>query len=111
MNVVGQWILHFDWGCTGTYSQTPITFAGDQTFNVPDFGETGLWTQDGDKLMFRFDAAPNSVYDGDGVSAVMVGISSAFTGVTGCWYATQSGLTTLPVSARAPAYTPSGKKV
>jgi hypothetical protein len=45
-SAVGDWTLHFDWGCTGTSGSTPLRLLPDGTF-VSDQGVTGTWTQEG----------------------------------------------------------------
>lgn len=85
MSGSGEWMLFFDWGCSGNYGNSPITFSSDGTFSSPPY--TGKWYESEGKIMWRFDTAPNTAYSGDQVSLVMTGISSTFVGLNGCWYA------------------------
>ena len=108
MSVSGEWTLHFDWGCSGTYGQVPMTFNNDGTFNLAPY--TGVWTENEGKIIWRFDTALNTVYGGDVVDAAMVGISSTFTGLTGCWYALQGSSTTMAFAERAAETDVAGNK-
>ena len=107
MSAVGSWTLHFSWGCTGTYSQSPITFNANGTFALAPY--TGKWVENAGKIIFKFDQAPG-VYGGDEVSNAMAGISSTFAGSNGCWYAIRVGSTSLPVHEGKPEYDAAGNK-
>jgi hypothetical protein len=85
MSGSGEWMLYYDWGCSGTYGNAPITFNSDGTFNSSPY--TGKWYENEGKIIWRFDTAPNTAYSGDQVDLTMVGISSTFAGLNGCWYA------------------------
>ena len=108
MSIVGSWTLHFDWGCTGHYSSVAITFNSNGTFASAPY--TGKYVQYEGKIIWKFDQAPNSVYGGDVVDAAMVGISSTFSGLNGCWYALRAGTTTAPAAERKPEYDAAGVK-
>src|ERR1700726_4702696 len=100
MNIIGEWILHFSWGCTGSYSQVSITFNNDGTFTTSE-PLTGRWSQNEGKIVWRFDTFP-TVYGGDVVSVTMDGISSTLAGLDGCWYAIRSGVMSLAPTAQQP---------
>ena len=85
MSGSGEWMLFYDWGCSGSYGKTPITFSSDGTFSSPPY--TGKWYESEGKIMWRFDTATNTAYSGDQVGLAMTGISSTFAGLNGCWYA------------------------
>ena len=85
MSGSGEWMLFYDWGCSGRYGNTPITFSSDGTFSSPPY--TGKWYESEGKIMWRFDTAPNTAYSGDQVGLAMIGIISTFAGLNGCWYA------------------------
>jgi hypothetical protein len=97
MSAVGNWTLHFSWGCTGGYSTSPMTFNANGTFALAPY--TGKYTENDGKIIFKFDTS-NTVYGGDIVSNDMLGISSTFGGLTGCWYALRVGTTALEVDAK-----------
>jgi hypothetical protein len=110
MSVNGEWMLHYDWGCTGNYYQAPITFNSDGTFNAPNY--IGRWAQNEGKIEWRFDGpGPDTVYSGDVVDAAMVGISSTFAGKNGCWYALRSTSTTMTFTTSRPEYDEAGNEV
>jgi hypothetical protein len=108
MSAVGNWTLHFSWGCTGGYAQSPITFNANGTFALAPY--TGKWVENAGKILFKFDQAPSSVYGGDEVSNAMAGISTTFAGASGCWYAIRVGSTSLPTSEAKPEYDAAGHK-
>lgn len=91
MSVPGTWTLHFDWGCGGTYGITPITFNAAGTFSSPPY--TGHWSSHDGQILFHFDAGGQATYGGAVVDSAMVGISTTFSGLNGCWYAIKSGST------------------
>lgn len=90
MSGSGEWTLYYDWGCSGSYSSTPITFHSDGTFSVPPY--TGNWWENEGKIMWRYNTTPATVYSGDHIDLVMVGISSTLAGLNGCWYALSGAL-------------------
>ena len=104
----GEWTLNFDWGCTGNYSQAPMMLNGDGTLSVLTT-ETGEWVENDGKIMWRFDTGP-AVYSGDIIGPAMVGISSTFQGLNGCWYALVGGSTTAALEARKPEHDVAGNK-
>jgi hypothetical protein len=85
MSGSGEWMLFYDWGCSGSYGNSPITFSSDGTLSLPPY--TGEWYESDGKIMWRFDVTQNTTYSGDQVGYVMTGISSTFAGLNGCWYA------------------------
>jgi hypothetical protein len=89
MSAVGNWTLHFNWGCGGSYGTSPMTFNADGTMTVAPY--TGKWSESSGKIVWKFDQLFNSVYCGDEISNVMLGISSTFAGSNGCWYALRVG--------------------
>ena len=105
----GEWTLHYDWGCTGNYVQAPMMLNGNGTLSVLS-SETGEWVENDGKIMWRFDTGP-AVYSGDIVGPVMVGISSTFQGLNGCWYALVGGSTAMAREASRAEYNVAGKKV
>jgi hypothetical protein len=72
----------------------------------------GRWAQNEGKIEWRFDGpGPDTVYSGDVVDAAMVGISSTFAGLNGCWYALRSSSTTMTFTARRPGHDEAGNKM
>ncbi len=94
MSVPGTWTLHFDWGCGGNYGTAPITFNANGTFASAPY--TGKWSSHDGQIVFRFDQPQNAVYGGSAVDSAMVGISTTFGGINGCWYALKSGAVIKP---------------
>ncbi len=105
----GAWTLHFDWGCTGNYTQVPMMLGGDGTFTVSST-ETGKWIENDGKIMLHFDTGP-AVYSGDIIGPVMVGISSTFQGLNGCWYALVGGTTSMGLEDRRPEHDVAGNSI
>lgn len=89
MNVPGNWTLHYDWSCSGSYGSAPITFNANGTFASAPY--TGHWSQHDGQIVWRFDQPQNSVYGGTAIDNAMVGISTTFGGSNGCWYALRTG--------------------
>jgi hypothetical protein len=89
MNVPGNWTLHYDWSCSGSYGSSPMTFNAAGTFSSPPY--TGHWTQHDGQIIFRFEGGGNGVYGGTAIDNAMVGISTTFAGLSGCWYALRVG--------------------
>jgi hypothetical protein len=113
MAIVGDWTLHFDWGCTGNYAQVGITFNNDGTFSIPAEGNSGRWVQNDGMILFQYDVqfdTYNTTYGGNLAGNVMAGMSSTFAGLNGCWYAIKVGGTTMRVEERKPEFDTSGKK-
>ena len=88
MAIPGTWTLFYDWGCDGSYSQTSITFNANGTFSTGS-GNSGNWSQGSGMILWKYSTS-NTCYGGNFASQAMVGISSTFGGLNGCWYATQS---------------------
>ena len=104
MSAVGNWTLHYSWGCTGTYGSTPMSFNANGTMASAPY--TGKWSENAGKIVWKFDQAPSTVYCGDEVSNAMLGIQNTFAGANGCWYALRVG-----TSVVAAAETKSGLDV
>jgi hypothetical protein len=111
MSIVGEWILHYDWGCSGSYSQTGITFNNDGTFSTSE-EEAGKWAQTDGMILFQFDQwdSIRTNYGGNSAGNAIVGMMSTFAGSNGCWYAIRVGSTTMLAKERKPEFDASGKK-
>jgi hypothetical protein len=104
----GEWTLNYDWNCTGNYTAVPMLLNGDGTLTVLS-SETGEWVENDGKIMWRFDTGP-AVYSGDIIGPAMVGISSTFQGLNGCWYAVTGSGTAMALEARKPVYDVTGNR-
>jgi hypothetical protein len=111
MAIVGEWTLHYDWGCSGNYTQVGLTFNNDGTFNISgDLG--GKWVQNDGMILFQFDQwdSIKTTYGGNFAGNSMVGTMSTFAGLNGCWYAIRVGSTTMLAKERKPEFDASGNK-
>ena len=108
MAVVGQWTLHYDWGCVGRYVQGAISFDNNGTFRGGEF-ETGKWTQNDCMILFQYDTV-KTTYGGNIVGNTMVGMMSTFEGSNGCWYAIKVGSTIMSAEEHKPEFDASGNK-
>lgn len=107
MSVPGAWTIHYDWGCTGNYSQTSLTFNTNGTF-TDGFGETGTWISHDGQILFQFNNTVHTTYGGAVVESAMVGISFQPPSSSGCWYAVKSTATTKTIAERKPQHKLSG---
>jgi hypothetical protein len=88
MSIVGQWALHYSWGCSGTYNQATITFAANGTFQTSD-GYSGQWALLAGDVHWVYEPTPSAVYSGNVIGGAMNGLMTNFHfGGQGCWYAT-----------------------
>lgn len=106
MSVPGNWTLHFDWGCGGTYGTAPITFNANGTFSSAPY--SGHWSSHDGQILFHFDGGGQATYGGAVVDSAMVGISTTFGGLNGCWYALKGGTTIKPLAELKPAHDHAG---
>jgi class 3 adenylate cyclase len=111
MSVSGNWILHFSWGCTNSYSQSNVTFNANRTFGgtLP-----GKWVQQDGTLLLSFDTGP-AKYGGTVDGNVGSGAMSTFAGLNGCWYLTKEGTAGIAAATAAapgprPQYDAAGNK-
>jgi hypothetical protein len=88
MAISGQWVLHYSWGCTGSYGQVTLTFNNNGTFGG---AFAGKWYQQEGTILLSFDSGP-AKYGGTVNGGVGSGGMSTFTGSEGCWYLTESGI-------------------
>jgi hypothetical protein len=87
MTVSGTYVLHYSWGCTGSYGQASITFNSDGTFAG---AAAGSWRQREGTLLLSFSSGP-AKYGGTVNGNVGSGAMSTFAGLDGCWYLTKQG--------------------
>jgi hypothetical protein len=109
MTIPGNWVLHYDWNVTGTYSTSNMTFNANGTFTgTPSL--TGKWYFSEGKIFWRYDGSPATVYSGDGADKALSGISSTLGGLNGAWYAHPVGLATLAEAVPEAAVDAAGNK-
>ena len=89
MAIPGSWTLYYDWGCDGGYGSTPMTINADGTWSNGE-GYNGQWVAAAGELMFQFSNS-QVTYAGNLASQSVTGISSTFSGLTGCFYMLQEG--------------------
>jgi hypothetical protein len=89
MSVPGQWNLHFNFGCSGTYHPATLTFNAGHTFS-DNFGGSGKWAQTNGNILWRYDQAPNTIYAGEINGGAILGAMSNFTSA-GCFFADKVG--------------------
>lgn len=88
MSIAGQWTLHYSWGCSGSYSQTTLTFTSAGKF-TDGFGGSGQWSVLGGNVQWVYEPTPSAVYSGNVIGGAMCGMMTNFhLGLQGCWYAT-----------------------
>ncbi|HEX3525510.1 MAG TPA: hypothetical protein VH988_00455 [Thermoanaerobaculia bacterium] len=88
MSIVGQWTLHYSWGCSGSYNQSTVTFKNDGTFTTGD-GYKGQWAMLAGNVHWVYEPTPSAVYSGNVIGGAMAGLMTNFSnGGQGCWYAT-----------------------
>jgi thermolysin metallopeptidase-like protein len=93
--VSGNWVLHFSWGPTNTYTQSNITFNTNGTFGG---AATGKWQQQDGTILLSFDTGP-AKYGGNIGGNIGSGAMSTFGGLDGCWYLTKQGTTGIALEA------------
>jgi hypothetical protein len=109
LSIDGRWIIYYDWGCTGTYHNAGINFSPDGTFSVPEQGFIGKWIQNDGMILFQFDDS-KTTYGGNITGNAMVGVSSDFERIKGCWYAIKEGSIITPSEEHKPEFDLTGKK-
>jgi Thermolysin metallopeptidase, alpha-helical domain/Thermolysin metallopeptidase, catalytic domain len=85
--IAGNWILHYSWGATSSYSQTALSFNGNGTFTG---SLTGKWHQQDGTVLLSFDTGP-AKYAGTVDGSVGSGAMSTFAGLDGAWYLSRQG--------------------
>lgn len=108
MTIVGQWTLHYDWGCDGSYTQAGITFNNNGTFTSESY--TGTWLQRDGMILFQYPSPSKTTYGGNFAGNAMVGMMSTFAGLNGCWYAIRVGSTIAKAEERKSEFDASGNK-
>jgi hypothetical protein len=91
--------LFYDWGCDGGYGSTAMTVNADGTWSNGE-GFSGLWVEAAGMFLFKFNDI-STTYAGNLASQSVTGISTTFSGLTGCFYMLQEGVPTAFAEARA----------
>jgi len=86
--ISGNWVLHYSWGPTQTYSQVSLAFNANGTFTG---GAVGKWQQQDGTLLLSFDTGP-AKYAGTIDGNIGSGAMSTFAGLDGCWYLSKQGM-------------------
>ena len=88
-NLLGSWVIHYSWGCNGSYSTTSFTVFNNGTF-LDGFGSTGQWVRSNQLFMFHFDSL-NTCYSGRIFNDRVRGISATFNvhNYKGCFFMTR----------------------
>jgi hypothetical protein len=90
MSIVGEWALFFNFGCSGNYSQSTVTFNNDGTFQTGD-GFSGQWSALAGNVQWVFEPTPSAVYSGNVIGGAINGMMTNLNiGAQGCWYATMA---------------------
>jgi len=87
MSVSGNWVAHYSWGCTNSYSQFSIVFNTGGTFGGTF---SGKWVQQDGTILLSFNSGP-AKYGGTVDGNVGSGAMSTFAGLNGCWYLSKQG--------------------
>lgn len=105
--VVGTWNYNYDWGCSGGYASTTITFNNDGTFS-DGFGSTGKWYKVGCYVIWEY--TNNTTYAGNLIGGAMMGMmATTWNNSKGCWYCTKT--TWKKIMKMEVAVDASGKKI
>lgn len=83
-DATGEWILYYDWGCTGYYNSAYMTVNADGTWTNSE-GYTGPWVDGRCLFLFTFDGY-ETTYTGTERLHNIVGIMTTFYGSQGCFY-------------------------
>jgi hypothetical protein len=100
LSATGVWILHYSWGCTGSYGTTTLTVYADGTYKTGS-GYTGQWISNGYLLMFHYNGL-NTTYTGYASGSNFYGIMATFKvpNSKGCFYLSKPAATTEPTENR-----------
>jgi hypothetical protein len=109
MSIVGNWTFHYSWGCNGIYTQDEVTFNANGTF-ADSQGGKGNWSEDPGMMELQYTPPIRTTYAGNVQGSAMVGISSTFTGLQGCWYAIKEGVQTRSAEEKKATHDMAGNK-
>jgi hypothetical protein len=109
MSIVGKWTFHYSWGCNGTYIQDEVTFNANGTF-ADSQGHGGNWSEDPGMMELQYTPPIRTTYAGNVQGNAMVGISSTFEGLQGCWYAVKEGIQIFTAAQKKATHNLAGTK-
>ncbi|MFZ1135931.1 MAG: hypothetical protein WAN69_13350 [Candidatus Korobacteraceae bacterium] len=109
MSIVGKWTFHYSWGCNGTYIQDEVTFNANGTF-ADSQGHGGNWSEDPGMMELQYTPPIRTTYAGNVQGNAMVGISSTFSGLQGCWYAVKEGIVIFTAAEKKATHDLAGNK-
>jgi hypothetical protein len=89
--IVGRWILTFDWDCDGNPDEDEVVFSSDGSFGDDENLNEGEWSAEGTSVRWEHDEDPNALYRGSISGRYMSGTMSTTDGSTGCWTARKTG--------------------
>ena len=85
--LVGRWILTFDWDCDGNTDEDELIINSDGSFGDYDNLNIGEWSAEEGSIRLEYDEKPNALYRGSIYGRYMSGTMSTIDGRTGCWTA------------------------
>lgn len=88
VNVVGNWRLYYDWGCTGSEQMVELTINPDGTFDTAE-SSGGTWGMDGNQITLLYGTGTR--YTGLVSQGTMNGQMVGFDNDDGCWRAESAG--------------------
>jgi hypothetical protein len=108
MSVPGTWNSYYDWTCSGNYAHDTVTFNANGTFTDSE-GGSGNWSSHDGQMLLQYNNSLHTAYEGTIVDNAIVGISSTFAGLSGCWYAIKTTATSKPSAERTQKHSISGE--
>ncbi|MBV9155163.1 MAG: hypothetical protein JO097_02810 [Acidobacteriaceae bacterium] len=107
-SIPGNWTLHYDWNCTGSYGTLAMSLASGGTWSGGGLsgnwavigGTPGTTSSDAGMLTFNFSSA-KTVYSGVLASKTVTGTQSTFGGLNGCFFMEAAGAPSSSVSEQA----------
>ncbi len=97
MSVPGAWNSYYDWTCSGNQAHDTVTFNANGKFTDSQGGSGNCSSHDG-QILRQYSNSLHTAYEGTIVDNAIVGISSTFAGLSGCWYAIKTTATTKPAA-------------
>ena len=87
-NIVGTWILEWDWGCDDATGTADFYIYADNTWFIDyEDGITGTWTLEGDQVTLVFSNGTTYTGTVNSTGTEMEGTMVDYDGYTGCWTA------------------------
>jgi len=91
----GSWVLHYSWGCTGSFGTTTIKFNSNGTFSTGS-GNTGHYVSSAIIILWKYDSY-NTSYAIRVNKTEYTGIAGDFANqIKGCAFLTKPGALTEP---------------